>query len=108
MKVLKTMLFLSGTGKAVMFKADTIEYENKFWIVPTWLEAPSEGWKTPERIVCLNSLPHQKSSFGDADFLVNNPIPKDILYGQIPTQLKDKYVVIMHPDIKVLIQKGIH
>lgn len=91
-------------GEAIIYMADTIEYEGKMWLVPEWLEAPSEGWKTPERIVCLDGFPHQKVESGvPADFVLNKPIPKDVLYGQIPKQSKYASLVIMRPDIKVSI-----
>lgn len=108
MKIFKTIVTLSGTGKGIIYKADTIEYEGKMWLVPTWLETPSVGWKTPERIVCLDELPYQKASFGDADFILTNPIPKDVLFGQITDQSIFKSVVIIRPDIRIAIPKGVH
>jgi hypothetical protein len=108
MDILTTMMTVSDTGKAEIFAADTIKYQNKFWIVPTWLEEPNEGWKMPERIVCLENLPHQKGNFPGYHFVLTHPIPKEILYDHIPIELAHKYVVIMRPDIKVSIPKGIH
>ena len=99
MTILQTAMFVSGEGKAVIYLADTIEHEGKLWIVPTWLESPALPYKMPERIICLDNLPHQKGP--PHDFVLNYPIPKDVLYGQVPTKLKDKYIVIMRPDIKV-------
>ncbi len=89
----------------VIYKMDTIEYINKFWLVPAWLESPYLAYKMPDRIICLENLPHQKSNLPETDFVLNNPIPKDVLDGKIIPELKDKYVVIIRPDIKISKQK---
>ena len=99
--------FSDGGGE--IYKADTIEHEGKMWLVPQWLEAPSEGWKIPERIVLLDSLPHQKtlgSSFGD--FVLNSPIPKAVFDGPIQQLQGSGFVVVERPDIRIPIPRGIH
>ncbi len=36
-----------------------IEHEGKKWLVPQWIDIPSEKVSTPERIICLEGLPYQ-------------------------------------------------
>jgi hypothetical protein len=100
MKVFKTMVCLEG--EASIYQMDTIEHEGKMWLGPSWLEASSEGWKMPERIICQNDLPHQKApSTIQADFILNNPIPKFVLFDEIWEQSKYASLVIMRPDIRI-------
>lgn len=103
MKIFKTMLSLEG--EAIIYQIDTIEYEGKMWLVPRWLEASSEGWKRPERIICLDELRHQRGSSGiPADFILNDPIPRSVLLDQIQEQSKYSSLVIMRPDIRIPIE----
>lgn len=97
-KIFKTLI--CGDG---FYSCDAIEYKGGFWLVPHWLEAPSEGYKIPTRIIRFDKHPYQKDSFG-ADFLLNAPIPKAVLDGQT----KDGYEVIDRPDLKFYIPEGIH
>jgi len=88
---------------------DTIAYEGKFWLVSDWLYNTNEGWKKPERIICLEQLPHKKLEPEDdipADFLLMYPIPIFALddHNQIP--LPTGAIVIDFPDIKETIQKA--
>ncbi len=106
-KIYQTLIYLEGgTGT---FLVDTIEYDGKMWLVPRWLEAPSEGWKTPARIVLLDSLDHQEIPAGDpADYLLKSPMPKDVFEGRIPKESEGEFVVIERPDVKIPIPRGIH
>jgi hypothetical protein len=111
MKIYCTMAPISGDPEleTKIHQIDTIEYEGGLWLVPEWLEAPTEGWKKPARIVRMDSLPH--SPMPDtypADFLLNGPIPKAVLDGQIPRGKEALYDVIEGPDIKFDIPSGIH
>ncbi len=42
------------------------------------------------------------------DFLLNDPMPKAVLDGQIPSETASKYAVIENPDISFDIPRGIH
>jgi hypothetical protein len=64
MKVLKAAVAIKD-GDGSLFAADVISHDGKNWIVPTWHECPAEGYKKPERIVCLDNLRHQKTRSGD-------------------------------------------
>jgi hypothetical protein len=62
------------------------------------------GLKRPERIVLLDTIPHQNvmgSPFGD--FVVNVPISKDVLDGRATTSPNMPYVVIEAPDVQIRI-----
>ena len=108
MNILKALIAIAG-GDGSLFKADVIKYQKRLWLVPTWTENPTEGYKTPERIVCLDFLKHQKAqNFGDADFVVNDPIPKAVLYGPGLPAPKSGYRVVIGPNVRFPIPRGIH
>jgi len=90
---------------------DTIEHEGKLWLVPSWTYNTNEGWKRPERIICLTQLPHKKVFPGDgvpADFVLEYPIPITVLDDHNLIPLPDGAKVIDYPDIKESIPKGVH
>jgi hypothetical protein len=79
MSVFKAMV---GTDQGSMLQVDAIEFENKLWLVPHWLEAPAQGIRMPRRIIRFDNLPHQdlrgkNASFGD--FVLSYGIPKALL-----------------------------
>lgn len=106
MKVLKTLVSFADEDGSI-HKCDTIEYDSKFWLVPHWLEGPTEGTKKPERIVCLAPLRHQRLANTDyADFYLNDPIPRGILYAPIPTTQEAPYFAIARPEIVLTTEDG--
>jgi beta-xylosidase len=110
MRILKAMLALEGDNSGRVFAADVIEHEGKNWIVPTWHESPAEGYKKPERIVCLDNLPHQKltQDATQCEFLLTAPVSKAALYGPALLKPAAGYTVIYGPDIRFPIPRGIH
>ena len=90
-------------------RCDTIEYEGGLWLVPYWIENISEGYKSPVRIIRMDTLQFQRiSGFGDSDFLLNDPIPKSVLDGQTHKQGSFSFVVVESPDIRVPIPSRNH
>jgi hypothetical protein len=93
-RVFKTFI---SDGRSV-FLMDTIEFQGKLWLVPVWLESPTEGWKTPERIICLENLPVRdlRNTSQFADFAVQAPIVMDVFDGKS----NPVYIVLEHPPIR--------
>ena len=60
MKIYLTLvaIFEDPKTQGQIFLTDTIRHEGKLWLVPEWHEAPTEGWKTPARIIQMDKLPH--------------------------------------------------
>ena len=99
-KVLKTLVFFSEDQRGTVYRVDTIEHAGKTWLVPGWFNKPKEGCRIPERIICLDELPHEKTSWSRADFVLNRGIPKSVFDGQIPPEQNDQYIVVEKPDIR--------
>lgn len=84
-----------------IYEQDAIEYEGQIWLVPEWSDHISGEYCIPTRIVSLATLRHQPAPSGfDAELVVNDPIPKDVLDGRVPPRLANKYVVREMPDIR--------
>jgi hypothetical protein len=109
MNHLKALVAIAD-GDGSLFAADVIRHGGKHWIVPTWIEAPSKGYKSPERVVCLDPLRHQKGRFGNppVDFFVNDPLPNSVLYGPDPPARQGEYRVVLRPKVRFPIPRGIH
>jgi hypothetical protein len=110
MTILTTAVAISGDpafdGK--ILKMDTIEHEGRMWLVTSWLVPRTGGLSKPERLICLDTLPHQKASMNGLDFVLNNPLPKAVTEGRVPSGLEALYVVIERPDIEVRHPRGFH
>ena len=79
---------------------DVIEYLNRFWLVPEWLDSPDKKSTTPARIVSLATIPHQRMD-GPIGFVVNDPIPKSVLFGQPSPEEAGKFVIVEAPPIRL-------
>ncbi len=97
--MLKALLAIEG-GNAVSL-CDVIEHGGQKWLVPQWTVTPNKGYSTPERIVLMDTLAHQQVTDGQADFLINYPIPRFVLLGPGPIAADSGYTVIFHPAIRV-------
>jgi hypothetical protein len=92
---IRTILYwVQGGGLA---EGHVIEYEEKLWLVPSWLEGPSAGTRCPARIICLDGLP---LSAGEppysVDVVLSTPLHKDIVEGRRVSQAP---LVIERPEI---------
>jgi hypothetical protein len=107
MKIFQTFIVEEGGGQ--IFTMDTIEHEEKLWLVPGWIEYPDAGYKVPERLICLDGLRYQTLRNNKADFAVNVPIPRAVLSDPALSLPATGYLVKMRPSgIRVDMPKGVH
>ncbi len=93
---------ISIEGKPGVHSMDTIEYEDKLWLVTKWSPTSKSEWHSPAFLVCLSYLPHAKTRDSEKfDFVLNNKLPKSVYEGHISPELKNQFLVIENPDIKV-------
>lgn len=91
-------------GSGGVFHMDTIEYQGGFWLVPEWLKELGSNIGMPARLIRLDSLPHQKTPGSPlGDFVLNNPLPKDVVDRHSPVKTGSGYEVIQYPDLQVRI-----
>jgi hypothetical protein len=105
-KILKALIAVREEG---FHRADVIRVGGKYWIVPTWLEDPVQGYKSPERLVRLDSLRHRKGVPGhpELDFEVYDPVPRAVLFGDPPAR-GSGFRVVRKSKVRVPIPRGIH
>jgi hypothetical protein len=97
-RILKTMVPLDdGTHR----KVDTIEHEDKLWLVAFWIETPGVERRMPGRLIRLDTLQHYASQAGGAygDFLLNTPVPRRLFDREPLTPPPEGFEVIERPDI---------
>lgn len=106
MKIFKTVVTFDDDSD--LHYADSIEYEGQMWLVPEWIESPAGGWRMPRRLVCLNTMPHERKE-GDptGEFIVTWPIPKCVFNGELPREAKIKYVIVDSPNIRIPLASGV-
>ena len=106
-KIFKTIYFYSDAEIGHLLKCDTIEYQGRFWLVPSWTENHTTGKMKPDRIICLNSLPHQILPLGAPEnFALDVPIPKCVFDGEIPPGTT--FEIVENPEIEVYIPELLH
>jgi hypothetical protein len=92
-------------------ECSAIKYQDMLWLVPKWIDSPSEGTTQPERIICMDGQPYQPGGrIGEKifDYTLNRPIPTAVLYGPDPSQAAGGFVVELIPDIKLRRRTDIH
>jgi hypothetical protein len=107
-KLLRVMMALEGDQK--IFDCAAIEYEGAVWLVPRWLRMPDDGYAMPERLIRLDQFAHQKlGELGDpADYAINIPIPNALFEGPISRELKEQFVVLDRPAVRVRMGGALH
>jgi hypothetical protein len=96
---MKKVAFLKEDGGELTFR-DAIEFEGKLWLVPEWLEGPTEGTRRPTRIICLTGLPMQTAGpkYPMIDWFLSVPLHSDILGGR---KVSQNPLVIERPEINL-------
>jgi len=97
-----------GFEDGAMAVCGAVEYEGAIWLVPKWLPVQNERYAKPERMIRLDQFRHQRfdppsngpGPFAGADFGVNVPLPKNLFFDELSSQLKKQYIVLDKPDLK--------
>lgn len=83
---------------------DVIEYRNKLWLVPEWLDSSDGRWCTPQRMIYVGNLRQcQLRIVGieATDFALDQTLTVDVLNGTRSTQNAAQYQVIELPALRV-------
>ena len=89
MDVCKTFAFISDTDEVSPHLIDTIFYEDRWWLVGTWLESNATGDRVPETLVLLDTLRHREIEGKPYRFALKPAIPISVLRGEA----REGYVV---------------
>jgi hypothetical protein len=97
---LRILVTMVGVGDDLK-RVDTIEYKRGLWLVPSWIEHSTEGYRSPARIIRIDLLQHQPAPEGyRANLVLNAPIPKPVFDGAAHTLEGVEYEVAERPDIR--------
>jgi hypothetical protein len=85
-------------------EAYAIEHEGSLWRVPEWVKSQDGTQKRPARIIRLDQLQHQRGPdlHDRYNVVVNEPIPKAVLDGDVTQQGGRSYDVREMPNIVFL------
>lgn len=80
---MEILYLLVGRDDGVIKPYFGIEYENKLWLVTSWLINLETQKATPERMIRVDALdpPAQKCDPGDEFDYTNIRLPKDVIEG---------------------------
>jgi len=97
----REFIALVGSDDGVIYQIDAIEHKGKLWLVPHWIESPTEGLKRPTRIIRMDQLKYQKLPSGDArgNYLLNEPVPKSVLDGTASAELAATFEIVDLPNV---------
>jgi hypothetical protein len=86
-----------------LFECDALELDGLLWLVPDWLQNVEEGWMMPERMIRLTgAVPYQATPGGPfGDYIVNDPIPADVLEGKGAKAGEVQFEVVERPNIRI-------
>ena len=80
---MKILLVVAVMCESSVLTVDGLSYDNKLWLVPNWLDYPQEGMSRPERMIRFDNLPlDQLEENSLYDFLLQEPVPRDVLDGK--------------------------
>jgi hypothetical protein len=89
---------------ASLVMIDVIEYRNKLWLVPEWLDSLDGRWCTPQRMIYVGNLRQRHLrvvGIEAADFALDHTLTADVLNGTRSTRNAAQYQVIDLPALRV-------
>ena len=103
MELFKVSVSFDDSGK--IFIADGLEYQDSVWIVPKWLNYPTEGNRKPERIIRLQKDETQHTP-NSSIFLYSAkyPLPASLLSALNQSEIPEGYAVQFLPNLAFAIQ----
>ena len=107
MKIYKFMMGSDINGDLNI--CDALLYEGSFWLVPKWIENPTEQYKSPARMIRVNESDYMLLG-GDypAEYLFKYPVPTPVLDGKSMSEQGVHYDVLSVPDIRISIRSDVH
>ena len=103
MEIFKVTASFDDNGN--IYTMDGIEYEGSIWIVPKWLNYPSEGNKKPERIIRLQKDETQYTPNSSMQrYLAKYPLPAILQSALNQSEIPSGYAVQFLPDLTFAIR----
>jgi hypothetical protein len=100
MRVFKTAI-PRGDGSNLV--CDTIQHDGKLWLAPEWVEGASKAYSKPARLIGMSGLKYRSMPMkSEVDFVMENPVPEEVLHGQVQGQQAAPFLVLESPDVRIL------
>jgi hypothetical protein len=83
---------------------DVIQYRNRFWLVPEWLDLPDGLWCRPRRMIYAGKLRHYnfRAIVAEAaDFALDETLSWDVLNGRSSILKASEYQIMDLPALRV-------
>ena len=83
---------------------DVIQYRNRFWHVPEWLDLSDGPWSRPRRMIYAGKLRHysfRAMGAEAADFALDETLSKDVLNGRRGIRKASQHLIIDLPALRV-------
>jgi hypothetical protein len=81
---------------------DVIEYRNKLWLVPEWLDSPDGLWCAPRRIIYAGQLRHLRAIGAEgANFALDRTLTDDVLNGISSNLARSNFQIIDLPLLRI-------
>ena len=83
---------------------DVIQYRNRFWLVPEWLDLPDGLWCRPRRMIYAGKLRYYNfRAIGAeaADFALDETLSEDVLNGRSSIRKASEHQIIDLPALRV-------
>jgi hypothetical protein len=83
---------------------DVIQYRNRFWPVPEWLDLPDGLWCRPRRMIYAGKLrQYNFRAIGaeTADFALDETLSEDVLHGRSSIRKASEHQIIDLPALRV-------
>jgi hypothetical protein len=83
---------------------DVIEYRNKLWLVPEWLDSSDGRWCTPQRMIYVGNLRQchlRVVGIEATNFALDQTLTEDVLNGTRSTRNAAQYQVVDLPALRV-------
>ena len=99
MRIYKTWVAFQGEPMTTSLLCDTIEHEGKKWLVPEWIDRKELGMTRPRRAICLDGfLKYISHSFQGGDYMLLEPLPRNVYEGHAQLELGGLAAVIELPE----------
>lgn len=96
MRVYQTMV-RDDRGNQII--CPTIEHEGELWLVPKWLELPTEESPKPERLIRVRGVPFRPAA-GNVDYVLDCAIPTSVLFAHEPPPPGSDIILLFRPSIE--------
>jgi hypothetical protein len=97
-KIKKTLVMFAGEPMSTQLLVDTVDYEERKWLVPKWLDRADIGMSRPRLAICLDGfLSYTIGGHPQADYLLLEPLSRDVYEGSAQLELGGRQAVIQLP-----------